>query len=431
MEILNKYTLEGGYLCGFTNFKMIPQNLIIDKGRVSLKSNDNNTLSKELNIDGCVIVPTFLDLRMHLNMPGVGGTENLMTTLKRAEKGGYSSVLLMPNTAPIIDSPASVRLIKERAKNLNGVEVLVSGCLTVHSKGEALSPMGSLKEAGISAVTDCPKSPKNNKIFINAVKYARMFDLPVIEYPVTSDLYENSSAHESLQSIKMGLQAEPRISEELSVHRAIAVSKKEDAKIHLSSISTLGSVDLIRTAKNNGLKITADTTANHLLLNEQSINQFDTNFKTQPFLREEKDRQALLDGIIDGTIDAITSGHESWPVHLKGVEFDRSPSGAMGLETTFHASYKALSERLKDPIPVLIDKLAIQPRKILGLELPFIKNNNISSFNIISLGKKWRYDIESAVHGSAINSPLLGSDFITSIELSYINGKINSDKYLN
>ena len=363
-------------------------------------------------------------------MPGVGGTENLMTTLKRAEKGGYSSVLLMPNTAPMIDSPASVRLIKERAKNLNGVEVLVSGCLTVHSKGESFVSMGSLKEAGISAVTDCPKSPKNNKIFINAVKYARMFDLPVIEYPVTSDLYENSSAHESLQSIKMGLQAEPRISEELSVHRAIAVSKKEDAKIHLSSISTSGSVDLIRTAKNNGLKITADTTANHLLLNEHSINQFDTNFKTQPFLREEQDRQALQMELLMVQLMQSHLVMKHGSVHLKGVEFDRSPSGATGLETTFHASYKALSERLKDPIPVLIDKLAIQPRKILGLELPFIKNNNISSFNIISLDKKWRYDIESAVHGSAINS-LLGTDFITSIELSYINGKINSDKYLN
>ena len=431
MQYLDNYSLKKGLLYDFSSGIFKNQDLFIEKGKLSFQYEKENNLTTHINVEGCVVVPSFVDLRMHLNLPGTGGVENLEMTLSRATRGGYSNVLLMPNTAPMIDSPASARLIQERAKSINGVEVLVAGCLTVQSKGEALSPMGSLKEAGICAVTDCPKSPQNNKIFINAVKYAKMFDLPVIEYPVTFDLHENTSAHESLQSIKMGLRGEPRISEELSVHRAIAVSRKENAKIHISSISTSSSVDLVRKAKDEGIRITADVTANHLLFNEDAINQFDTNAKMQPYLKEEHDRQSLIDGIIDGTIDAITSAHEAWPIHLKGVEFDRAPAGSMGLETAFHASYLALSEKVKNPIPLLVDKFAIQPRKILGLELPQLKNNKICSFNVISTGQKWVFCKDSAINGNTINSPVFNSEFTTSIKLSCINGKTYADVLKN
>lgn len=431
MQYLENYSLKNGLIYDLSTGGYKSQNLFIENGKISFQCEHENNLSQHINAEGFVVIPAFVDLRMHLNLPGTGGGESLEMTLSRAIKGGYSSVLLMPNTSPMIDSPASVRLVQERAKSLNGVEVLVAGCLTVESKGDALSPIGSLKEAGICAVTDCPKSPKSNKIFINAVKYAKMFELPVIEYPVTFDLFEHSSAHESLQSIKMGLRGESRISEELSVHRAITVSRKENARMHISSISTSNAVGLIRKAKDEGLKITTDVTANHLLFNEEAINQFDANAKTQPYLREEEDRQSLIDGILDGTIDAITSGHEAWPLHLKGVEFDRAPAGSMGLETAFHVSYLALSERIKDPIPLLVDKFAIQPRKILGLEVPQIKDNSNCSFNVISLNEKWLYNKDSAIQGHTLNSPVLNSEFITSIKLTCIHGKTFSNVLSN
>jgi dihydroorotase len=397
--------------------------LFIRDGKINY-SHKSSEKCEQINLSGKIIIPSFVDLRLHQKDFAGNQSENLSLTTERAASGGFSVLLMMPNTNPVADNPAAVRLILERAQKVAKVKVLLAGTLTQNAEGRALSPMGSLMEAGISAVTDCPTSPSNNKIFINAVKYAKMFNLPIIEYPRTSDLSDGSMAHESLLSFKMGLQGEPRISEELAVHRAIAVSKSLDVSIHLSSISTYSSVDLIREAKKQHVRITADTTANHLILTEESIQSYDTNAKTQPYLCEESDRQALIDGLLDGTLDAITSGHDSWPNYLKKVEFDKAPSGAMGLETAFSATYKALSEKVKDPIALILEKLVTNPRRILGLSTDLLVENELANFNIVDLENKWEYNLDTMQCGDAQNSPLLNTSFDAKIITQLYKGKI-------
>jgi len=399
------------------------QDLFVREGKISHSPKTSEKCEK-INLTGKIITPSFVDLRLHQKDFAGNRSETLSMTTERAARAGFSVLLMMPNTNPIADSPAAVRLILERAQKDAKVDVLLAGTLTQNAEGKALSPMGSLMEAGISAVTDCPRSPSNNKIFINAVKYAKMFNLPIIEYPRTSDLSEGSVAHESLLSFKLGLQGEPRISEELAVHRAIAVSKSLDVSIHLSSISTYSSVDLIREAKRKNVRITADTTANHLILTEESIQSYDANAKTEPYLCEESDRQALIDGVLDGTIDAITSSHDSWPNHLKKVEFDKAPPGTMGLETAFSSTYKALFDKAKDPIAIIVEKLAINPRRILGLNTEFLADKEQANFNIVDLRNNWEYNQNTMLNGDAQNSPLLNTLFDARVIAHFYKGKI-------
>ena len=397
--------------------------LYIRNGKITYSPKTSKNCEK-INLSGKIITPSFVDLRLHQKDFAGNNSENFSVTTERAARGGFSMLLLMPNTTPVADSPAAVRLILERARRDAKVNVILAGTLTQNAEGKALSPMGSLMEAGISAVTDCPKSPGNNKIFINAVKYAKMFNLPIIEYPRTSDLSIGSMSHESLLSFKLGLQGEPRISEELAVHRAIAVSKSLGVSIHLSSISTYSSVNLIREAKKQNVSITADTTAHHLLLTEERIKSFDTNAKTEPYLREESDRQALIDGVVDGTLDAITSGHDSWPNHLKKVEFDKAPPGTLGVETAFSAAYKALFARIKDPIRLISEKLAINPRKILHKDQNHFVEGELASFNIVDLNSNWEYSKKTMYNGDAQNTPLLNTSFQAKIIAQFYNGRI-------
>jgi len=397
--------------------------LFIRDGRI-IHSSKTSEKCERINLTGKIITPSFVDLRLHQKDFAGNHSEKLSITTERAARGGFSVLLMMPNTNPVADSPAAVRLILERAQKDAKVEVLLAGTLTQNAEGKALSPMGSLMEAGVSAVTDCPRSPSNNKIFINAVKYAKMFNLPIIEYPRTSDLSDGSMAHESLLSFKLGLQGEPRISEELAVHRAIAVSKSLDVSIHLSSVSTYSSVNLIREAKKQNVRITADTTANHLILTEESIQSYDANAKTEPYLCEESDRQSLIDGVLDGTLDAITSGHDSWPNHLKKVEFDKAPPGTMGLETAFSATYKALSRIEKDPIALILEKMAINPRKILGQNMDLLVENELANFNIVDLGNNWEYSKKTMHNGDSQNSPLLNTSFDARIVAHFYKGKL-------
>jgi dihydroorotase len=399
------------------------RDLFIRNGKITFTPKKSENF-KKINLEGKIITPSFVDLRLHQNDFAGNNSENFSITTERAARGGFSLLLLMPNTTPVADSPAAVRLILERAHRDAKVKVILAGTLTQNAEGKALTPMGSLMEAGIGAVTDCPKSPSNNKIFINAVRYAKMFNLPIIEYPRTSDLCEGSMSHESLLSFKLGLQGEPRISEELAVHRAIAVSKSLDVSIHLSSISTYSAINLIREAKKQNVRITADTTAHHLLLTEESIKSYETNAKTEPYLCEESDRQALIDGVADGTLDAITSGHDSWPNHLKKVEFDKAPSGTLGLETAFSAAYKALSAKVKDPISLIIEKLAINPRKILNQGQNHFVEGDLANFNIVDLETNWEYNKKTMYNGDAQNTPLLNTAFPARVIAQFYRGTI-------
>ena len=321
-----------------------------------------------IDVTGKIVFPGLVDLSCHINDLSGGNCENIFSMTRAAAAGGYSTVVLMPNLNPIPDNPATIQFINEQIKKDACINVKLTGCLTKGSNGKALAPLGSLKNAGVVAITDSPTSPQDNQIFCKAVEYASMFDLPVIDLPRDLSLSEEGNAHDGPIALKMGLGGYPRIAEELFVQRAISISRSLKSKVHLSSISSFGSVDLIKDAKNKGVMITADVSPQHLALTESKILNYDTNFKTTPPLREEVDRKFLIDGLMNGTIDCISSSHEPVKEYEKNVEYDLAPSGVTSLETALNISLQQLSKHPKFTWINLLKFMSLRPSEIIKVE---------------------------------------------------------------
>ena len=376
-----------------------------------------------LNLKNHLIVPGFFDLRVHTRIPGNNSCEGIKSISEAAARGGFTDILAMPDTLPAADNPGTIQYIKDRVEKQSLVKMWLTGCLTTGSKGESIAPLGSLKDAGVIAITDCPYSPNNNQIFINSIKYASMFDLPVIEFPFDRSFGSDNFTHESAYSLKLGIGGTPRIAEELAVQRAISISKELDVNIHISSISTINSVQLIRRAKELNFKITTDVSLHHLLLNETAIEGYNTLAKLNPPLREEIDRNALVSGVCDGTIDAVTSAHNPYSLHEKQVEFDIAPSGAIGLEVCFSGLYEVLKKCHKDPLAQILNLLSYSPRRILQLKQNYMKSGATANFTVIALDKPLKYDLALGTSHSE-NTPLNYKIFSASPILTIADGLI-------
>ena len=272
------YLIEGGSVVDPLNKKIERRDLLIADGKFQ-DLDKKNTCTEIISAKDKYIIPGLFDLRCHLSQPGVSFQKSVEKIGKKAAAGGFTSLLAMPELSSKADNPETLRFTQDSIINEEQVKVYLSGCLTMESAGRNLAPIGSLKEAGIVAVTDCPQTPQNNQIFIKAVEYAAMFNLPVIDMARDLSLSPDGQAHESLMSLKMGLKGIPRIAEEMFVARSILLSKYTGAKIHLTSISSRGSVEQIRNAKKDGISVTCDVTSNHLYCNEESIENFSSGDK--------------------------------------------------------------------------------------------------------------------------------------------------------
>jgi len=248
-----------------------------------------------------------------------------------------------------------------------------------------------------------------------------MFNLTVIEYPQDPSLSHEANAHQSGLSLKLGLKGQPRIAEELAVQRAISLADHLDTHIHLSSLSTAGSVKLVEDAKAKNIKITADVSAHHLFLNETIIEQYNTNAKTNPFLREEKDRLALVAGLLDGVIDACNTSHEPIASHLKEVEYDKAPAGIIGLETAVPLMLKAIGQ--DDQFTKLATSMSFNPHKILGLCPPSLGLGQSANFTVINPNSNWVYNSTDGQSMSS-NTPFDGIQFDSEIVMTVNKGKI-------
>ena len=419
-ELCN-FDLVGGRLVDPNSGINQVKDLFIRDGIIYYSAPEGKPAEQKFSIKNHVILPGLLDFRVHNRIPGDAQSETVESLTRAAAKGGFSSILAMPNTIPHSDNPGTILYIQDRIKQTSKIKVHLTGCLTIGSKGKRLAPLGSLKEAGVIAVTDCPQSVGDNQIFANALKYAKMFGLKIIEYPQDAYLSNDGEAHESPLSLKMGLPGNPRMAEELVVQRAITLSRHLEVPIHISSISSLGSVNLIKEAKESGTEITTDVSAHHLLLTEQAISQYETQAKTTPPLREEADRQALINGLKDGTIDACNSSHEPFADHLKQVEFDLAPPGVIGLETALMVVLEAMSE--KDPFLLIAEKMSTNPHQILGLESPSLKEGKLADLVVINPKLNWTYEPSLGMSLSQ-NSPFSGYKFTGQPILTASCGKI-------
>ncbi len=330
--------------------------------------------SEILNLEGKICVPGLFDMHVHLREPGREDIETVVSGSNSAAAGGFTGVACMPNTNPSIDSAEVVNFIKQKSEN-HLVDVFPIGAVSKEREGENLAPIAELVEAGAVGFSDDGVAVKTASLVRNALEYLKMYDLPLIEH-CEDDSLADGSMNEGTVSTSLGLPPIPTIAEDLTVMRDISVAGYVDGKIHIAHISSKEAVDLVRQAKLKGIRITAEVTPHHFCLTDEELVTYDTNYKMNPPLRTEEDVHAMIEGLKDGTIDCIASDHAPHSIEGKESEFIYAPNGILGLETQLGLSISELVHKNHLTISRLVEKLSINPRKILKIPSHKLKSVN-------------------------------------------------------
>lgn len=372
-----------------------------------------------IDAKGKMVVPGLIDMHTHLREPGREDEETIYTGSCAAVAGGFTSICCMPNTQPPIDNQETVKFIYEKAKEAK-CRIFCIGCITKGRKGEELTEINDLVQAGVVAISDDGKPVSNPQVLRNALEYSSMFDLPVISHCEDLNLSANGVMHEGFVSTNLGMCGIPAVAEETMVARDVALAEFTKARIHIAHVSTKGSVDLIRQSKKRGAKVTCEATPHHFTLTDEIIRTFDTNAKVNPPLRTKRDVEAIRGGLKDGTIDCIATDHAPHSIEEKEVEFDFAPPGLVGLETALGLVITELINKRILSWSQAIAKLTINPAKILNLQAGRAKKNSPADITIIDPKASWVVD-PSEFYSKSKNSPfggrkLKGRAWITIVE---------------
>jgi len=372
-------------------------------------SADENTKSHDAK--GAYVSPGWMDMHVHLREPGFEHKETIETGCRAAAFGGFTEVACMPNTNPPIHTRDVVEYIKKRAEHLP-VDVHPIGCVTKYRKGESIAEMADMKDGGAVAFSDDGDPVYNSQVMRVALEYSSMLGVPVINHEEDLALSRPGHMHEGKISTKLGLDGTPGIAEEVMIARDILLAQFTGGHIHVAHISTRKGADLVRKAKAEGVKVTTEVCAHHFDLTDEEIERrnYDTNCKMHPPLRTLDDVDAMIEGLADGTIDVICTDHAPHAIEEKEVEFIYAPNGIIGLETAWPVSVKRLLKTGKLKLEDLILKLAVNPRKILNIDVPEIKAGNTANLTIFNTDEEWIFK-KSEVRSKSKNSPYLDEQF--------------------
>lgn len=450
---MNSLLLTGGRVIDpASRFDSVADLLILD-GKISSIGSDAAKKSppgiERLDASGLVVCPGLIDLHVHFREPGQTAKENIATGTAAAARGGFTSVVCMPNTSPSIDNAGTVALIHERAKREGAVNVFVAGAITKGIAGEELAPIGSLKKAGVVAITDDGHCIQNNELMRRACEYAKMFDLTVMDHCQDYSLVTTGVMHEGEWSTRLGLQGWPAAGEEMIVARNILMAELTGARVHCQHLSAAGSVELIRAAKKRGVPISGEACPHHYTLTDaaiagsekfwaedgqQLINApgsqlaslngqlpawpcYDTNFKMNPPLRTARDREAILEGIVDGTIEVLCSDHAPHCDFEKEVEFDYAPFGITGLEIEFSLALMQLYHAKRLSLPDLIAKYTVAPARLLNMAKGTLAVGADADVTVFDPDRQWTWERNETASKSRNNPfyswPLKGKTLAT------------------
>ena len=434
---MNSLLLTGGRVVDPANRFDSPADVLIIDGKISAVGKN---LSAPKGIDrfdagGKIVCPGLIDLHVHLREPGQTAKENLATGTAAAARGGFTSVVCMPNTSPAIDTAGTVALIRERAAREGIVNVFVTGAITKNIAGEELAPIGGLKAAGVVAITDDGHCIQNNELMRHACQYAKMFGLPVMDHCQDYSLVTDGVMHEGYWSTVLGLRSWPAAGEEVIVARNILLAELTGAKIHCQHLSAAGSVALLREAKKRGVPISGEACPHHFVLTDAAVAgsdkfwaddgkplhasrltphaslpewpKYDTNFKMNPPLRSARDREAILEGLADGTIEILCSDHAPHCDYEKEVEFDYAPFGITGLETELALSLMQLVHTKRLSLADLIAKFTVNPARLLNLNKGALTAGADADVTVFDQDCEWIFRREDSASKSK-NSPFFG-----------------------
>lgn len=366
--------------------------LWVQDGKIAEAPGDGRA-DDTIDAQGLVVTPGLIDIHVHLREPGQSHKETLASGSRAAAAGGFSTVVCMPNTNPVVDNAGTITWIQERAKQHACVNILCTGAITKGLAGEELAPYGAMAAAGIVAITDDGHCVQNHEVMRRAVEYARMFGLTVMDHCQDYGLVGDGVMHEGEWSLRLGLPGWPRMGEEMIVARNILLAELCDSPIHCQHISSAGSIRLLREAKARGIPISGEVCPHHIALTDECLKTFDTNYKMNPPLRAAEDVDLILEGIADGTIDILCSDHAPHAFYEKEVEFDRAPFGITGLETEFALFCDILVNRKKViSLERLIAMYTVNPARLLKLDRGTLSVGAAADITFIDPTREWTFD---------------------------------------
>jgi dihydroorotase len=368
---------------------------------------------------GMIVAPGFIDLHAHLREPGQESSETIETGTRAAARGGFTAICCMPNTKPVNDSASVTRFILDRAKAGASVRVWPIGAASVGSKGEAIAEIAAMKQAGIVAVSDDGKPIATAKLARQVMDYCRSLDIPVIEHAEDASLAAGAVMREGVTSTRLGLSGMPAAAESVCVARDVQLAELTGARLHIAHLSAKGSLEQVRLAKQRGLRVSCEVTPHHFTLIDEDV-QYDSRYKMNPPLAGREDREALLAGLADGTIDAIATDHAPHEPALKDVEFDRAPFGITGFETALSLALEQLVHTGRVPLMRMVELFTSGPARVLGLERT-IAAGRPADLTIFSLDRAWTFRAAESASKSR-NSPFDGRTFKGSPVATIVGG---------
>ncbi|WP_421944324.1 dihydroorotase [Pedobacter sp.] len=373
-----------------------------------------------LEANGAYLTPGFFDLNCVAGDPGFETKEDIQTLSAAAKAGGFTGLALLPQASPVVQSKSQVEYILNKSKG-NLIDILPIGAISQNREAKEIAELFDMQQAGAIAFSDGDRAIQDDGFMSRALQYAKGFDALLMVYPENKSIAGKSQINESKNSVLLGMKGLPPLAEEMHIARDIFLATYNDTKIHISNISTAGSVALIRKAKKDGVKITCDVTAHHLVFTEELLADFDSNYKVKPPLRSKADVKALIAGLKDGTIDAIISQHRPEEIEFKNVEFEIAHYGIIALQTVLPLLIKAGLD-----VTLIAEKLAINPRKLLNLNIPVIEEGADANLTVYAADEKWIYNSATNYSKSA-NNPLLGTELTGKVKLVYNNNQYFKD----
>jgi len=424
---MTRLLIKNGHLIDPAAPENTGMSVLIEDGKVDAWFSSTDVLPTDCEVfdaSGLLVAPGFIDMHVHLREPGQEHKETIASGCAAAVAGGWTSVCPMPNTNPVNDNAAITRYMIEQAAKAGLANVFPIGAITKTSDGTELAEMGEMKAAGAVAVSDDGRPVPNAGIMRRAMQYARDFDLPVIDHCEDKSLSSGGVMHEGRLSLLLGLKGMPALAEEIDAVRDIMLARETGARIHIAHVSTAGAIEAVRRAKADGINVTCEVTPHHFTLTDRVVEGYDTNTKMAPPLRSEEHLTAILEGLKDGTIDAIATDHAPHHADEKALEYDRAPFGITGLETAVGLAFSELVHKGVIDLVRLVELCSVNPARILKLEgRGTLKPGSHGDVTILDPTLEWTYR-NSVSRSKSRNSPFDGRSLVGAAIATIVGGRL-------
>ena len=419
-----KTLIKGGRVIDPANKIDKIADVLVEDGRIAAVGENLPSEGGEVfEAEGTIVSPGLIDMHVHLREPGQEAKEDFGSGSRAAAAGGYTRVATMPNTRPVIDNSALVKAMQKRAEEDAVVHVEIIGAVTKGQQGEEMAEMGDMVQAGAIAFSDDGHFTRSAKVLLNCYDYLRTFDKVIINHEEETSLVEEGVMNESHRSAMLGMKGRPTVAEDIAVARDVMLAEYADARVHVAHISSGRAVDIVRQAKARGVKVTAEVTPQHLTMTDDLVELFDSSTKINPPLREQKDVDAVLAGLLDGTIDCIVTDHSPHAQEEKDREYMYAPSGFPGLETAVGVLLTDLVHTGKLDIAMMIEKMTAAPARIFGINAGSLAEGMPADITVIDPELEWTVD-DKKFYTKGSHSPFVGRRLKGKAVMTFVDGRL-------